>query len=537
MTATDAVATRLEAPAAGLGGLVWLAAATAAAGLFFQEGILALTQAWQTAEYSHGPLIPVLSGYLFLRQLRGVPPEPGPVADRGPGLLVLVGALLLGLLGKLAGIADVVAYALIVWVGGIVLVSFGWRRGLQFWPPVLHLAFMLPLPATLYYKMSTTLQMISSEIGVLAVQAAGVRAHLDGNVITLGPHKLHVAEACSGLRYLFPILSFSYIFAVLFRGPMWHKAVLLLSAAPIAVLMNSFRIGVVGVMVEHFGIEHAEGFSHFMEGWVVFIACVALLFGLARLLLALQPRPVGLVEALDLDTTAIAPQLARLRLVRPSGALIAATCLFAGATAVWAAAPPRATPQIVRESLLFFPVELEDWRAIRSEVLPPEIRDVLAADDYRSIAYGRAGEAAGVDLFIAWYADQTRGGIHSPEICLPSSGWEIEAIDRVDVGEALGLAEAWPINRAVVQRGLDRVMTYYWFEQYGGRMAWDFAAKVALIWSGLEHGRTDGALVRATTPILPGESDAEAEARLRRLLVPAIGALPRFVPRASGDAP
>jgi EpsI family protein len=75
-------------------------------------------------------------------------------------------------------------------------------------------------------------------------------------------------------------------------------------------------------------------------------------------------------------------------------------------------------------------------------------------------------------------------------------------------------------------------MVYYWFEQYGGRSAWDFAAKINLVLDGARHGRTDGALVRLTTPILPTESDADAEARLRSLLVPALEALPRFVPRA-----
>ena len=70
-----------------------------------------------------------------------------------------------------------------------------------------------------------------------------VPVYLEGNIIDLGVYKLHVAEACSGLRYLFPILSFSYIFAVLSKGPMWHKAVLLISAAPITVLMNSLHRG------------------------------------------------------------------------------------------------------------------------------------------------------------------------------------------------------------------------------------------------------------------------------------------------------
>jgi hypothetical protein len=59
-----------------------------------------------------------------------------------------------------------VAYALILWVGGILLISFGWKTGRQFWPPVLHLTYMLPLPGTLYYKLSTWLQLVSSELGV-----------------------------------------------------------------------------------------------------------------------------------------------------------------------------------------------------------------------------------------------------------------------------------------------------------------------------------------------------------------------------------
>jgi exosortase/archaeosortase family protein len=99
-----------------------------------------------------------------------------------------------------------------------------------------------------------------------------------------------VAEACSGLRYLFPILSFSYLFAILYRGPLWHKAVLLLAAAPLTVLMNSFRIGMIGVLVHHRGIEHAEGFLHFFEGWVIFGACVAILFLMAWALQRLTAR-------------------------------------------------------------------------------------------------------------------------------------------------------------------------------------------------------------------------------------------------------
>ena len=89
---------------------------------------------------------------------------------------------------------------------------------------------------------------------------------------------LQVAEACSGLRYLFPIMSFTYVFAVLYRGPLWQKLVLLALAVPVAVMMNAVRIGIIGILVDRYGVAQAEGFLHVFEGWVVFLSCLAILF-------------------------------------------------------------------------------------------------------------------------------------------------------------------------------------------------------------------------------------------------------------------
>ncbi len=94
---------------------------------------------------------------------------------------------------------------------------------------------LLPLPGVLYYGLSTPLQGVSSHLGVFFLQVLQVPVLFDGNIIDLGVYKLQVAEACSGLRYLFPILSFSYFFSTLYRGPFWHKLVLLLAAGPITI--------------------------------------------------------------------------------------------------------------------------------------------------------------------------------------------------------------------------------------------------------------------------------------------------------------
>src|SRR5688572_8062294 len=108
-------------------GPIWLALAVICALIYFQEGISALLEAWQLPEYSHGPLIPVLSLLLFLRQLKSVPVNHAPVNDRWPGVLLLLVAMAFGALGKLSQIEDVVAYSLILWVGAMLLISFGWR--------------------------------------------------------------------------------------------------------------------------------------------------------------------------------------------------------------------------------------------------------------------------------------------------------------------------------------------------------------------------------------------------------------------------
>ncbi|MEL6643259.1 MAG: VPLPA-CTERM-specific exosortase XrtD [Pseudomonadota bacterium] len=511
--------------------LAMLALSTLAAALYFADGLRALVTAWQVPEYSHGPLIPVLSGLLFLRHLRRVPAGRSDLRDRWVGVLVICAALALGGLGRLSRIEDLVAYAIILWIAGVILIGFGWRRGRQFWPAVLHLVYMLPLPGVVYFKLTTGLQLVSSEIGTLILRGFGIPVFLDGNIIDLGVMRLHVAEACSGLRYLFPILSFSYIFAALYRGPVWHKALLLVSAAPIAVMMNALRIALAGILVQAYGPDWVTGFTHFFEGWVVFLACVAVLFCLAWGLVRLHPGRTTLADALDLETSGCIAQVARLRNLRTNGAWVLSTLAVLASLGLAASVPPRDTLTIGRDPFGLFPQTLGAWQQTGARrVLPPAIATTLGADDYHLATYDSEEGWGQVDLFLAWYADQGQGGVHSPEICLPGAGWEIAWLERTDIAGHVGDSDPFRINRAVIQRGEQRMMVYYWFEQKGRRIAWDFAAKAQLVVDGVRTGRTDGALVRLTTAIATGEAPAAAEARLRDFVADLMGPLLRFIP-------
>ena len=470
-------------------------------------GLVELARAWSTPEYSHGPLIPLISLGLLLRELRDRPVAVG--AERGaawPALAAGALALALMLAGARMAIPDFAAYGLILWAGALVLGALGWERGRGHWAPVLHLVFMLPLPQVLEWTTTLHLQTVSAGLGVALARAAGVPVLLDGHVIDLGVWKLQVAEACSGLRYIFPILSFSYLVAILYRGPLWHRAILLAMAAPLAVGLNAARIGVIAVLVDRHGIAQAQGALHLFEGWMVFGLCLALLAltaaGLGRL------RGAGAGPVLDLDASGLGEQALRPPSRRAAGPLLA-LALMAGGAALLASASDRDVPIPERASFAHLPDAIGGGPGRRLP-LAPEVARILAATDHHLARYDVPGGP--VELFVAWYARQGGGaGLHSPLVCLPAAGWEVSAREVVTLD--LG-GRRVPANRSLVAKGAERQLVLHWFEQRGRAYAGDWQAKIAGHLDALRTGRSDAALIRLSTPLAPGEDEAAAWARL-----------------------
>lgn len=508
-------------------GLFWLAAALIGMFAFFWDGASALVEGWSRPEYSYGPLVPVVSAYMLLREMRDRPP----LADGGsriPGLFVILLGLLVGFIGNVAQIPDVIIYGLIIVVGGLMLVIVGIRQAGHYWTGWLHLIFMVPLPNMIYWQVSAGLQLISSQLGVGVIQSLGIPVFLEGNIIDLGQYKLQVAEACSGLRYLFPLMSFGYLFAVLYRGPVWQKLILFFLTIPITVAMNSFRIGVIGVLVHHYGISQAEGFLHWFEGWIIFISCVAILYIVGLILRWFQRGPRSL-DILDLETTGLIKNIPWGKGIRPSVPLMVAAATLVICGAAWQLTPARAGLVVDRASFASFPATLEGMRGTRSS-LDPIIEQVLAADDYLVMNYAGANAPAPIDLFVSYYKTTTGGsGIHSPEVCIPGAGWEVSNWRPIEVRPEGGI-EPFKVNRAIIQKGLSKQLVYYWFEQGGSRSENEYMAKFLTIWNAMTKGRTDGALVRLITPISAERGEAEADQRLQSFLSGVMRELPAYVP-------
>jgi len=507
----------------------WIIVASLGAAAFFWDGLISLGAAWSRPEYSYGPLVPLITLYMTLLEIHRHPVKPDH-GSRIVGMVVFVLSLLVGLIGNLVEIPDIITYGFILYVGAFILLLAGTREGFRFWPGWLHLIFMLPLPQFIYLSVSTHLQAVSAEIGVWVIQLMGIPVLLDGTVIDLGEYKLLVAEACSGLRYLFPLFSFGWLMAVLYNGPNWHRVVIFLATIPVTILMNSFRVGMIGVLVNHFGIGHAEGFIHYFEGWVIFVSCTVILYLLAVILSRFfsfgRERPKYII---GMDYEGVLGPLKKFPMVTTGKAFIAASIISVIAGIAWQLTPAPSAASINRLPLGIFPMHVDNWQG-KATILDRDIERVLGADEYLLADF--ESENANVNLLMTFYKSQTNGsGIHSPEICLPGGGWEVSSWQQksINVGTGQG-AKTIKVNRAVIQLGLQRQLVYFWFEQRGRQITNDFEAKFVSMWDTFSEGRSDGGLVRVVTPIAPGEDVERADDRLQSFLDDVVPMLPEYFP-------
>ena len=243
-------------------------------------------------------------------------------------------------------------YGCIFAILGLTWAALGRRALGALAAPIGFLFFMIPLPLAAYVSLSETMQLLSSKLGVLLMTGIGVIVTRDGNVIELANGRLEVAEACNGLRYLFPLLSISFLLAVLIDAPVWQKAVLFVSAVPIAVGMNAVRLAMVGVLVDRYGMGMAEGLQHEVEGFVVFALCTGLLLLEVRLLgrFGRDRRRT----TIDLPTPNRRALAALARWPSPRSFLLASLVLAIGAGVVLAL-PKRVEAIPTRRPLALFP--------------------------------------------------------------------------------------------------------------------------------------------------------------------------------------
>lgn len=512
-----------------LGGryLAWCTAAAFGLMLASWDGLAELVGRWAgDSAYGHGFLMPPVIAFFILRnrnQIRATAFRPS-----WTGVSFLALALALIVIADIARLLTGVAYGYVLGMCALIWTCMG-RASRWVLFPVSLLLFAIPLPAFTQATLTADLQLLSTQLGTLVLRLFEVPVLVDGNIIDLGTYRLQVAEACAGLNYLFPLLGIAHLLAYLFDAPPWKRVALVLAAVPVTLIMNAIRIAGVGVLVKSFGPASAEGFVHGFQGWAVFLASTVLLVATMAGLNALGERRSTLRAMFDLQLGASSLPSTRPR-VRPVPAqLRVATALPLVALALIAAAERPAIEAPARQDFALFPVFIGSWTGGRTQ-LDVDTRAVLDADDYVLGTYSRSeADDPPVELFIAYYATQNAGRRpHSPRVCLPGGGWEIERIERRELVVGGGKL---PVNRVLMRQGARQLLAYYWFLQRGVPYASEYRMKWDLLVSSVLENRRDGALLRVVTPV---EADEEAlslaDRRLQAFLEDASPALMRYLP-------
>lgn len=209
----------------------------------------------------------------------------------------------------------------------------------------------------------------------------------------------------------------------------------------------------------------------------------------------------------------------------------AAAAAIVAAAAIFLAAHSRGEVFPPRRSLQSFPQQLGPW--VGTDV--PLDRDVLAVlgpgDFLLRVYQNQQQSEPPADLFIAYFPSQRTGDtIHSPKNCLPGAGWT--AVESRRVPLALPGRPPFPANRYIIAKGGSRELVLYWYWAHGRGVASEYWAKYYLVADSIRMNRSDGALVRLTTPIAAGETANAAEQfRLLPLARAISPLLDQYIPR------
>ncbi|MGD0599184.1 MAG: VPLPA-CTERM-specific exosortase XrtD [Terriglobales bacterium] len=476
------------------------------------------------ANFEHGIFVPLFALFVLLqdrKKLLAISSSPS-----WAGLPLIVLSLLVLVLGVWGAEIFLARTSLLILLAGVIILFQGWRffRAVLF--PWAFLILMIPPPTLILQQVTFPLQLLASRLATGLLRLVGVPVLRQGNMIVLAAMPLDVAEACSGIRSLLTLVTLAIIYGYLMETRKWVRVVLALSAVPIAVAANSFRVFGTGLLVQYWDPDKAEGFFHTFEGWLIYVVALIMLFAVHRV--------ISFIWKSELPAPRSAAPLAG----QPAGAIhipagsrrfgTVAVLMLAAAILLQAHSHSEVFPP--RASLSSLPLQIGGWTGT-DDPLDKQTLDILGPGEFLMRDYVHASPPQPqaetqpqpepqpepwINLYVAYFPTQKAGDtIHSPNHCLPGAGWvptsrEVVRLTRPD-------GSSFPVNRYVVAKTGERQLVLYWFQAHGRAVASDYWAKYYLVSDSVRMNRSDGALVRLMTPMLDGESPDAAQARMMKL--------------------
>lgn len=278
------------------------------AGLAWTYGpaLLEMAERWKVdPRYSHGFLVPLFSAFLLWYRRDMI--QSAPLRPAWWGLLLVLAGMGLELGGVRYHFGWFEGASLMLALAGLTVLVGGWPALRWAWPAIAFLFFMIPLPYRVERAVGQPLQAAATQASTYILQTIGLPAVAEGNIVLLKDDiRVNVAEACNGLGMLMMFFAYASAAALIVDRPLLDRVLIVLSAAPIAVLANILRISVTGFLYVTSGSKLAQMVYHDLAGWLMMPLALGILWLelwlLAKLLPEVPPEE-GPLMPLDLTPT------------------------------------------------------------------------------------------------------------------------------------------------------------------------------------------------------------------------------------------
>ncbi len=495
---------------AGKTALYGLIAITLSFFLCYSTTIKGLNSVWINDEdYSYAFLIPFITMYLIWERRKQIASTPVGISWVGGAFFFFF--LLISLYGILGSSPSAVRPAIPLIILSIALFCFGWEMFKVLAFPLSMLIFMIPLPTMFGTYIGVHLKTISTLLGKAILVLAGISVFVEGNVIDLGVTQLQVVDACSGLRYVLPLLALGVLFAYFFEKTRWKQVFLVLSAIPIAIVTNGLRIGATGILAKYYGPKVAEGFFHGFSGWLVFMFAFGLLLLLSVGLRYIPCRtPVDETKSgIESETTKKPAIHSRSNIVPVT--IVSVSMVLVGLLSMTTSAFPALK---IQGGLGNFPMTIGEWSGQR-EFVPPDIITLSGAEDALNALY-RNNQNSVISLYVGYRGSpfgESENFFHSPSVCLPSSGWKTMSIGTHSIPDVPSFGTI-VVKKMIIERMGERQLVYYWF-QTKSRVSHDVNInRFHLTLHALKRDNTHDLFIRPIMPMKKGQKEEEAEKKM-----------------------
>lgn len=240
----------------------------------------------QSDDYSHAFLILPISTYLVWEKRERLAKLP--LTSSWHGLILVFCSFLLFLFSYFAGVTTLSSFALVLTIIGIVLGLTGREITKELIFPLLFLFLMIPIPSQVYYAATTPLQLLVTKVSVFFASLLDVPLYREGNVIHLPNRTLQVVAACSGMRSMISLVTLSLVFGYLSLQNNSLRSILVISALPVAVVINIIRVMAMILAFYYYDYDLTEGSPHTYLGLFVFVLAMLLIVLIQKILSRLE---------------------------------------------------------------------------------------------------------------------------------------------------------------------------------------------------------------------------------------------------------